>query len=95
MYSGAHIYGWRSGRPRMALGLHLIKFFNYHLRNKGESTLAHIYADLDDRYKPQLWEGKLTSEGAPLGHFWLGTYGGFPTIFLNICLPFGVEAYSS
>lgn len=58
--------------------LHVVNFFKYHVKCKGEGLLAHAYADLDVDHHPQPWPGRIQAGTQPLGTNWKGAYSKIP-----------------
>lgn len=54
--------------------LHVVNFFKYHFKTRGEGLLAHDYIELDADQYPQPWVGKIENDTQPLGTHWKGAY---------------------
>jgi hypothetical protein len=54
--------------------LHMLNFFQFHLKAKGEGLLASSYHSLRSDQVPRPWVGEIKTGTQPLGRHWKGVY---------------------
>ncbi|KAH7383643.1 hypothetical protein BKA64DRAFT_760510 [Cadophora sp. MPI-SDFR-AT-0126] len=54
--------------------LHIVNFFKFHLKSKGEGLLAHEYRLLENDEFPQFWPGHIKGGTQPLARHWKGAH---------------------
>jgi hypothetical protein len=64
--------GWRKDELNIFWLLHVVNHFKFHLKQRGEGILEHVFRDLAKDSLPRAWTGILKNETTNLGKRWKG-----------------------